>query len=171
MIFLKNLFSKKDKTNSITIPFKGFFIDINDYFDNKFHNNELGSGFGIRLNQTSGIFDFISPFDGKINLIFPNKNAFVLETKNNLSLYIQFGNITEKHINKLFVNENQDIKKGTKLLSLELDKIKDDKLTSDILFLVLLENNNMKIDLTQNWMTNDLIAENTQISNIVEIKT
>ena len=81
-----------------------------------------------------------SPCKGKITMIFPTKHAIGITLENNLELLIHFG-INTVALNgkgfKLFVENNQDVMPGDILWKVDLDYIKANAVSEEIMIIVI----------------------------------
>lgn len=81
-----------------------------------------------------------SPCKGKITMIFPTKHAIGITLENNLELLIHFG-INTVALNgkgfELFVENNQDVMPGDILWKVDLDYIKANAVSEEIMIIVI----------------------------------
>lgn len=88
-----------------------------------------------------------SPCKGKITMIFPTKHAIGITLENNLELLIHFG-INTVALNgkgfELFVENNQDVMPGDILWKVDLDYIKANAASEEIMIIVINAPKNME---------------------------
>lgn len=88
-----------------------------------------------------------SPCKGKITMIFPTKHAIGITLENNLELLIHFG-INTVALNgkgfELFVENNQDVMPGDILWKVDLDYIKANAVSEEIMIIVINAPKNME---------------------------
>lgn len=108
----------------ITSPLEGELLQITEVPDEVFSQKMMGDGFAI--NPTNGIVT--SPVNGKIVNAFPTKHAIGIEADNGLELLIHVGvdtvNLKGEGFD-IFVEQGQSIKRGEKLLEVDLEFVKD----------------------------------------------
>jgi PTS system D-glucosamine-specific IIC component len=112
--------------NTITLssPLTGESKDLSEAPDEAFAGKMMGDG--AVVFPTSG--DVVSPADGVVSFVFPSKHAVGLTTTDGLELLIHVGIDTVKLDGKgfeTFVKDGDKIKKGDKLLSFDLEFIKN----------------------------------------------
>ena len=107
-----------------------------------------------------------SPVDGVIEMIFNTKHAIGIKSNNNLEILIHLGIDTVK-LNgegfEVFVSEKQKIKAGDKLMSMDLDFIKNNA-KSDISPIIF---TNLEENTTINFTPKNIKAKE---NNIIEIR-
>ena len=136
------------KDDAFVLPIKGSVIPITDVPDQAFATKAMGDGFAIKPEE--GVIT--SPVDGKIVTVFPTKHAIGILSEQGYEILIHVG-IDTVELNgegfKLFVNQDDHVKKGQKLLEFDIDVIKQKakSITTPIIFTNLPEDK--KIDLKQ----------------------
>lgn len=109
----------------ITSPLKGNIISLTEVDDNVFSSKVIGNG--VALIPTDGIIK--APADCKVVSLFPTLHAIGLKLNNGAELLIHIGiNTVElkgKHFES-YVKQGDYVKKGNKLLSFDMDKIKEE---------------------------------------------
>lgn len=113
-------------TNTIILdsPLTGVAEDLSQAPDEAFASKMMGDG--VVVTPIDG--NVIAPADGVISFVFPSKHAVGLTTNDGLELLIHIGIDTVKLDGKgfeTFVKDGDKVKKGDKLLSFDLDFIKD----------------------------------------------
>ena len=126
MSFLKNLFRgnkesevKKEKIVPLT---NGKLVNITEVPDEVFSSKMMGDGFAMKT--TDGII--VSPVDGKIVTVFPTKHAITIESVDKREILIHLGVDTVKLRGEgfeVFVEENQNVKCGDKLVKMDVEFI------------------------------------------------
>lgn len=138
----------KNKENNIlhnieiSSPMKGITIPLEDVKDEVFSNKSLGDG--IAIIPTEG--KIYAPEDCTVAAIFPTLHAIGLELYNGVEILIHVGintvNLEGKYFQK-FIEQGQTVKKGTKLISFDIDKIKSEDY--DITTPIVITNSEYKI--------------------------
>lgn len=105
-------------------PLTGVAEDLSKAPDEAFASKMMGDG--VVVTPIDG--NVIAPADGVISFVFPSKHAVGLTTNDGLELLIHIGIDTVKLDGKgfeTFVKDGDKVKKGDKLLSFDLDFIKN----------------------------------------------
>ncbi|WP_051521875.1 PTS sugar transporter subunit IIA [Mycoplasma leonicaptivi] len=141
MNLFKKIFKNKIKDNKIFSICKGTYKSLNLVKD--FYDKDMGVGYAIEIDKNQNIIDVLAPFDSKIETIFPSKHALTLTSENGLKTLIHIGVETVK-LNgegfKQLVQKGENVKRGQKLISVDLKVLTDSDLNTDIMFVVLNEN-------------------------------
>ncbi len=126
MSFFKNLFKankeaevKKEVIAPLT---NGELVNISQVPDEVFSSKMMGDGFAMKTND--GII--VSPVEGKIVTIFPTKHAVTMESIDGREVLIHLGVDTVKLKGEgfeTFVEENQTVKVGDKLVKMDVEFI------------------------------------------------
>ncbi len=118
-----NIF-KKDKKEEIIAPLSGEIIDIADVPDQVFASKMLGDGLAIIPNNDI----VVAPCTAELIQVFAAKHAMVLKTSNGLEILIHIG-IDSVELEgrgfEVFVKEGDQVKKGDKLLKIDLEYIRE----------------------------------------------
>ncbi|KOS23684.1 PTS glucose transporter subunit IIA [Bacillus anthracis] len=122
----KKLFGLGSKTNEETIvaPLTGAVKNIEEVPDPVFAGRMMGDGFAI--DPTEGVV--VSPVDGEIVHLFPTKHAIGIQSEGGTEILIHFGFDTVKLDGEGFeahVSEGQAVKAGDKLISFDLELIRE----------------------------------------------
>ena len=115
---------KKNQSLELTSPIDGDVIDITEVPDDVFAQKMLGDGLAVK--PSSNIV--VAPCDGKIMQVFPTKHAIGIETKSGIEILLHIGLETVALKGKGFqilISEGDTVKKGEKLVELDLDYIKE----------------------------------------------
>ncbi|MED1114756.1 PTS sugar transporter subunit IIA [Bacillus paramycoides] len=122
----KKLFGFGSKTNEETIvaPLTGAVKNIEEVPDPVFAGRMMGDG--VAIDPTEGVV--VSPVDGEIVQLFHTKHAIGIKTKNGTEILIHVGLETVKMEGEGFeahVSEGQAVKAGDKLISFDLELIRE----------------------------------------------
>lgn len=120
----KKLFGKKTKEENITAPLTGRIFSLENVPDPVFSQKMMGEGFAIE--PTNG--EVVAPIDGEIVQLFHTKHAIGLKTENGAEIIIHVGLETVAMEGEGFtahVKEGSKVKKGDKLLTVDLEKIRE----------------------------------------------
>lgn len=108
----------------ITSPVEGKAYPLEEVQDEVFASGALGKG--IAVLPTKG--EVVAPADCTVSVLYPTLHAMGLKLANGVELLIHIGMDTVKLDGDGFtkhVNEGDEIKKGTKIVSFDIDKIKE----------------------------------------------
>lgn len=112
-----------DGAYSITSPIEGKAIPLNQVNDEVFASEALGKGVAIIPEKG----EVVAPADCTVTLIYPTLHAMGLTLDNGVELLVHVGmdtvNLEGKYFEK-HVEEGTHVKKGTKIVSFDIDKIK-----------------------------------------------
>ncbi|UOB78919.1 PTS glucose transporter subunit IIA [Bacillus sp. ZJS3] len=122
----KKLFGLGSKTNEETIvaPLTGAVKNIEEVPDPVFAGRMMGDG--VAIDPTEGVV--VSPVDGEIVQLFHTKHAVGIKAKNGTEILIHVGLETVKMEGEGFeahVSEGQAVKAGDKLISFDLELIRE----------------------------------------------
>ncbi|MGF9989096.1 PTS glucose transporter subunit IIA [Bacillus mycoides] len=122
----KKLFGFGSKTNEETIvaPLTGAVKNIEEVPDPVFAGRMMGDG--VAIDPTEGVV--VSPVDGEIVQLFHTKHAIGIKAKNGTEILIHVGLETVKMEGEGFeahVSERQAVKAGDKLISFDLELIRE----------------------------------------------
>jgi PTS system sucrose-specific IIC component len=124
-----------EETNELYAPMKGEVLDVSKSADPAFASKAMGEG--VAINPSEGIV--YAPADGTISLIFPTKHAMGITLNSGVELLIHAGIDTVKMEGKgfeTFVETGAKVKKGDKLLSFDMDLVKEKGYQTQTMFLV-----------------------------------
>lgn len=116
-------------------PMKGEVLPIDQSNDAAFASKAMGDG--VAINPKEGVI--YAPADGKISLVFPTKHAIGITLGSGAELLIHAGIDTVKMEGEgfeLYVNTGDEIKKGDKLMSFDMDLVKEKGYQTQTMFLV-----------------------------------
>ena len=105
-------------------PFKGRAASITEAPDEAFAERMMGDGYVVFPSE--GVV--YAPEDCEISFIFPSKHALGLRTEDGLEYLLHIGVDTVKLEGKgfkVFVQENDKVKKGDKLMEFDIEYIKE----------------------------------------------
>ncbi|PGB37852.1 PTS glucose transporter subunit IIA [Bacillus toyonensis] len=122
----KKLFGLGSKKNEETIvaPLTGAVKNIEEVPDPVFAGRMMGDG--VAIDPTEGVV--VSPVDGEIVQLFHTKHAIGIKAKNGTEILIHVGLETVKMEGEGFeahVSEGQAVKAGDKLISFDLELIRE----------------------------------------------
>ncbi|ENQ3078247.1 PTS sugar transporter subunit IIA [Bacillus sp. WLY-B-L8] len=122
----KKLFGFGSKTNAETIvsPLTGEVKNIEEVPDPVFAGRMMGDG--VAIDPTEGVV--VSPVDGEIVQLFHTKHAVGIKSTNGAEILIHVGLETVKMEGEGFethVSEGQTVKAGDKLISFDLELIRE----------------------------------------------
>ena len=110
--------------SQVASPIGGRVFELSQVDDPVFASEALGKGFAVEPSEEL----VVAPFDGKVVTVFPTKHAVGLLSDSGVELLIHVGLNTVELDGQYFesyVKEGDRVKVGQKLLSFELDKIKE----------------------------------------------
>lgn len=134
---LFNFIKSKSAEEEIFAPALGAIVDIETVEDETFARKLIGDG--IAINPTEGVV--YAPCDGEIITLLNTLHAIGIKTKGGSELLIHVGIDTVEMKGdgfKAFVSQGDKVKKGQKLLEIDLEKIRD-KAKSDTIMLLVAE--------------------------------
>lgn len=108
----------------ITSPVEGTVIPMSAIKDEVFSSGVLGTGIGVL--PTKG--EVVAPADCTVALVYETKHAIGLKMADDVELLIHVGLNTVELAGKYFesfVENGQQIKKGTKIVSFDIEKIRE----------------------------------------------
>ncbi len=117
--------SEQTTSNStVYAPMSGKIAPLSTCSDEMFASLTMGDGFVI--TPTNG--NVVAPFDACVKMIFPTKHAIGLQRGDGVEVLIHCG-IDTVNMNgeafQLYVEEGQQVTKGTRLIQMDLEKIKE----------------------------------------------
>ena len=124
-----------EETNELYAPMKGEVLDVSKSADPAFASKAMGEG--VAINPSEGVI--YAPANGTISLIFPTKHAMGITLNSGVELLIHAGIDTVKMEGKgfeTFVETGAKVKKGDKLLSVDMDLVKEKGYQTQTMFLV-----------------------------------
>ncbi|UZW14878.1 glucose PTS transporter subunit IIA [Clostridium pasteurianum] len=116
----KELVDNKD----FLIPVSGEVMDLEEVNDGVFSTKMMGDGFAIEPENGT----VLAPFNGIITSLFPTKHALSIMSDLGVEILVHFGLETVNLNGEGFtahVKEGDRVKAGDKLLTVDIDKIKD----------------------------------------------
>lgn len=130
--------NEEQEQKIIFSPCSGEWKSLEEIQDEVFSSKTLGNGYAI-CNKKESKLTILSPIDGKIETSFSTKHAYGIKAKN-LEILIHIGIGTTK-LNgiglKSFVNQNDMVKKGQKLVEIDMKKLQEAKIKcTDIIVLI-----------------------------------
>lgn len=114
---------KVDKSTKIYAPIEGELIALSDVEDQVFASGGMGQGIAIKPSKG----EVLAPEACTVSMIYETLHAIGLQLDNGLDILIHVGMNTVELEGKYFtkhVEVGQHIKKGTKIISFDLEEIK-----------------------------------------------
>lgn len=127
-------------------PVKGIAAPIEETPDEAFAGKMMGDGIMI-MPEDSTVF---APCDGEVLFVFPSKHAVGIKTTDRFEILIHIG-INTVELNgegfKAFIASGDKVKKGDKLISFDIEYIKDKvpSMATPFIFTALNENQRVKL--------------------------
>lgn len=150
MSFLKKLFSENKeqevKKEQIVPLTNGELVNISQVPDEVFSSKMMGDGFAMKTKD--GII--VSPVEGTIATVFPTKHAIAISSVDGRDVLIHLGvdtvNLKGEGF-EIFVQENQKVKVGDKLVKMDVEFIEKNAKSSMpiVVFTNLSEDESVKI--------------------------
>ncbi|HCX2166864.1 TPA: PTS transporter subunit IIABC [Staphylococcus aureus] len=128
-------------------PLTGEVTPLSEVPDQVFSEKMMGDGIAIKPSQGK----VRTPFNGKVQMIFPTKHAIGLVSDSGLELLIHIGLDTVKLNGEgftLHVEEGQEVKQGDLLINFDLDYIRNHA-KSDITPIIVTQGNITNLDFKQ----------------------
>lgn len=136
-MFFKKLFGKKNETEAtnekveplmnkdvLVAPATGKLIPLEEVPDPVFGQKMMGEG--LAIDPSEGVI--VAPIDAEVATIIGSKHAIGLKTKNNTEILIHVGLETVAMGGEgfeVFVKEGDQVKQGDKLITFNLDLIRE----------------------------------------------
>lgn len=122
----KKLFGKKEVVKSVDLksPITGNLVELESVPDPVFAEKMMGDG--LAIEPTEGVV--VSPVSGEIVQLFPTKHALGIKAENGAEILIHIGLETVSLKGEGFqahVSEGSKVKAGDKLITFDLDFIKE----------------------------------------------
>ena len=114
----------REIVTQLYVPMKGQILDVGQSADEVFASKALGSG--VAINPAEGMV--CAPCDGTISLLFPTKHAVGITSETGVEVLIHIGINTVQLDGQgfeAFVSQGDKVKKGDKLISADLDLIRE----------------------------------------------
>ncbi|MDM8101661.1 beta-glucoside-specific PTS transporter subunit IIABC [Oceanobacillus oncorhynchi] len=112
------------KNMEVTSPIKGEIIPLEKIDDPVFSSAAMGKGVGIEPKEGT----VFAPFDGKVATLFPTGHAIGLRSKDGVEVLVHIGldtvQLEGKHF-EIHVEADSTVKKGDKLITFDIQGIKD----------------------------------------------
>lgn len=141
-------FFNKNKDIIVKSPFDGEIVDITNVNDIAFSSKMLGDGIAVKpINNIA-----VAPCDGSITQIFPTNHAFGITTKEGLEILVHIGIDTVSLKGEGFkrlVEVGSQVKKGTPIIEIDLDIIKN--LGKDTITPILITNMGVVENIEKNF--------------------
>lgn len=123
---LKSLFKKSAQVSEVIVysPAVGKALALEKVDDQVFSGLMMGPGAAV----IPSVGEFFAPFDGEVMMIFPTKHAIGLKADMDLEVLLHIGLDTVELQGSGFtsyVKEGQKVKKGQKLMDVDLDLLNE----------------------------------------------
>ncbi|MFW7432730.1 PTS sugar transporter subunit IIA [Vagococcus carniphilus] len=141
-------FNRKKKLNAVA---SGKLLSLEEVSDDVFSSKMMGNGFAVASHEG----EIFAPFDGTILNVFPTKHAITLKNSNGDVVLIHMGIDTVDLKGAGFsvsVEENQSVKKGEKLASMDVSFL--EKNNKDTVIVVI----------TPEKMTGELVKDKQMVT-------
>lgn len=128
------LFSRK-KVDEFVAPANGALIHLDKVSDPVFSQKLMGDGFAV--DPTSD--EIVAPIGGVIGTVFPTKHALMITSDHGLEVMLHLGIDTVELKGKpfeMFVKENDTVKAGQKLATMDLDQVKASNKSTSIMTII-----------------------------------
>ena len=135
IVFWKKFKIEGEEEISLYAPMKGEILSIEESKDAAFASKAMGDG--VAINPKEGIV--YAPADGTISLVFPTKHAIGITLPSGVELLIHAGIDTVKMEGEgfeTFVEAGDQVKKGDKLLSFDMNLVVEKGYETQTMFLV-----------------------------------
>lgn len=135
VIIRNDINSLENLNESLVSPVFGEVISLDQVSDEVFSSGMVGEGVGIIPSEGN----LYAPFSGKITMIFDTKHALGMRLDNGAEILFHIGIDTVKMEGvgfETFVEVGDRVNIGDKLLSFDLEKIKDFGLETTVIFVV-----------------------------------
>ena len=124
---------RKIHDDRVFSPISGKFMTLEEVKDDAFSSGVMGPGFGIYPQSAS----VMSPFDGKVVMVFPTGHAIGLRRKDGLEVLIHIGIDTVNLQGKGFdilISMDENVRKGQKLVDFDKELLAEMKLDPTVIF-------------------------------------
>ncbi|WP_036458715.1 PTS transporter subunit IIABC [Mycoplasma leonicaptivi] len=139
------------KSVKIQTAAKGDLLPLESLEDGVFSEKVMGDGFVVRFDSEI-IGNVYSPVDGKVNVVFPTKHAYGIETRDGVKVLVHIG-IDTVHLQgegfKSFVEVGQRVSAGDKIAQVDLSLLNEKKIKSDVITVVLKEGSMSTLELDE----------------------
>lgn len=132
---------------SISLPAEGEILPLESLNDGVFSDKMLGEGFVVDIKGKKQV-DVFAPVDGILTVVFPSKHAYGISGPCGLQILIHIGIDTVKLGGigfTSYVNVNEQVKKGQKLVTLDVSRIEQDGYNPNIIVVVTPDSKLLKI--------------------------
>lgn len=138
--------SNEERSMSVGMPVKGQMMDLSKVNDQVFSSNSLGRGFAIQPEEGK----LYAPFDGKVQFVFETGHAVGLASNNGIELLIHIGvdSAELKDVFKVYIEKDQEVRKGDLLIEFDLEKLKEK--AKDSVVIVVVTNTDKYLDIVPN---------------------
>jgi len=128
------LFSRK-KVDEFVSPANGKLIHLDKVSDPVFSQKLMGDGFAVTPTDN----DIVAPIGGIIGTVFPTKHALMITSDHGLEIMLHLGIDTVELKGapfETFVEENDTVKAGQKLATMDLKQVAASKKDTSIMTII-----------------------------------
>ncbi|VDR42181.1 glucose PTS transporter subunit IIA [Mycoplasmopsis caviae] len=137
---------KKSKDDfTIYAPCIGTRKSLEDLSDSTF--SLLGSGYAVELDSKLNKIEIYAPISGTLIMTYPTKHAYGIVNESGLEVLVHIGIDTVKLNGLGFetnLKQNDKVEKGQLLATVDLKKLKNSKICSDVIILITDNENKTK---------------------------
>ncbi len=128
------LFSRK-KVDEFVSPANGKLIHLDKVSDPVFSQKLMGDGYAVTPSDN----EIVAPIGGIIGTVFPTKHALMITSAHGLEVMLHLGIDTVELKGapfEVFVKENDKVKAGQKLATMDLEQVKAAKKDTAVMTII-----------------------------------
>ncbi len=148
----------KKKSNGVVAFMEGTLVPLEKVNDPVFAQKMMGDGFAIE--PTSGAV--VSPVDGELTMVFHTKHAVGITTNEGVEVLLHIGINTVELDGEGFeilVEQGSKVKKGDKLMNVDLDLVKKKGKETTSMFILTSGNTISKLNEGEVSLSEENVAE------------
>ncbi len=148
----------KKKSNGVDAFMEGTLVPLEKVNDPVFAQKMMGDGFAIE--PTSGAV--VSPVDGELTMVFHTKHAVGITTNEGVEVLLHIGINTVELDGEGFeilVEQGSKVKKGDKLMNVDLDLVKKNGKETTSMFILTSGNTISKLNEGEVSLSEENVAE------------
>lgn len=148
-----SIFKKKEKSIQVVTPVTGDMISLKDVPDKVFASGMMGEGVAFKFDSDT----LFSPCEGTVIMLPKSLHAVGIKSKNGAELLIHVGlDTVELNGNgfQALVSEGQKIKRGTPILKVDHDYLKENGKNSTTP-MVVTNSNEFQVEIAPNQKVNE----------------